>query len=331
MQKKIAITLGSLNGSCRELIDQAVAAEKLGYDAAWFGDTGYPDPLTVSGQVLAATKSIELGIAVVPAYSRTPAVLASSTGTLNELSQGRFILGLGSSSQTMIEKWHGMGFEKPLTRVRETVEMMRAMLAGEKSNYQGQTLKSHGFRMKAVEYPQKLYLAALRPKMLELAAEIGDGVVLNLFPQSALSKIMEHIEIGAKRGGKTLNDIEIVCRYQVAVGNDNSAELAMFRGFFGPYYATPVYNRFLAWCGYSDVADEITAGWTTKDRERTANAMSDELIQSIAIMGTKEQCHQRIKSDLSNGISTAMITTVSADPDKRQVTLEAFGKKAFKI
>ena len=193
MKKKMAITLGSLNGSCQDLINQAVTAEKLGYEAAWFGDTGYPDPLTLSGQVLAATNNIDLGIAVVPAYSRTPAVLASSTGTLNDLSQGRFILGLGSSSQTMIEKWHGMAFEKPLTRVRETVDLVRSMLAGDKSNYSGATVHSHGFRMKAVEFPQRLYLAALRPKMLELAAEIGDGIILNLFPESALGKIMEQL------------------------------------------------------------------------------------------------------------------------------------------
>lgn len=328
-KKTVAVTLSSITGDCDELVQQAIAAEQAGYDSAWFSDTGYPDPLTLAGTVINATKNITIGIAVVPAYSRTPAVLASSAATLNNLSQGRFVLGLGTSSQTMIENWHGLEFEKPLARMRETVTLLRSMFSGEKSNFAGQTLKSKGYRIPPSAYPQKIYLAALRPKMLELAAEIADGVVLNLFPASALPKIIEHIEIGAKRAGKSLDDIDIICRYQVAAGEDNSAELNMFRGFFGPYFATPVYNQYLAWCGYPDVAAEINAAWAAKDRVRTCTAIHDELINEIAVIGTEQQCQEKIRSAMAAGISTAMITSASADATKRDSIIAAFGSKAF--
>ena len=333
-KKQMAVTLATSNVPCQDLIDQAVVAERAGYAAAWFSDTGYPDPLTLAGSVAAATRDIDIGIAVVPAYTRTPAVLASSTATLNELSNGRFIMGLGSSSQTMIEKWHGLDFEKPLAQIRDSVAIMRAALAGEKSDYQGAARRSKGFRMPPVAHPQRIYLAALRPKMLELAAEIGDGVILNLFPRRALPQIMEHIEIGAKRGGKTLEDIEVVCRYQVAVsdpakGEDHSAEENMFRGFYGPYFATPVYNQYLAWCGFQDVADEINAGWAAKDRERVFNAISDELMHDIAILGDEPQCQAIFRQQLDGGIDTAMVTAVSPDAQKRDNTIAAFGTERF--
>ncbi len=156
---------------------------------------------------------MRLGIAVVPAYTRTPAVLANTAATINELASGRFILGLGSSSQAMMEGWHGVDFERPLTRVRETTELIRSMIAGEKSHFSGKTLRSHGYRQKPAEYPQKIYLAGLRPKMVEMAAAVGDGVLLNLLPQEALPRIMQHIAIGAEKAGKDPADVDVVCRY----------------------------------------------------------------------------------------------------------------------
>ena len=331
MTNKLALTLASNTGDCQQLIDEAVKAEQLGYDSVWFADTGYPDPLTLAGQVAAATTSVDIGIAVVPAYTRTPAVLASSTATLNEISDGRFILGLGSSSQRMIENWHGLPFDKPLGYLRETVTLLRGMLAGEKSSFEGSHLTSKGFRIKPCEHPPRIYLAALRGKMLELAAEIGDGVVLNLFPESALPKMLEHIAIGAERGGKSIDDIDIVVRYQLACADDTAAEMDMFRAFYGPYYATPVYNKFLEWCGYTDVAAAIRAGWAAKDRERTAAAMTEALISEIAVIGDRDTCQARLRRDVAAGVNTVMITPVTVDDAKRTAMIDDFSPKAFTL
>ena len=331
MNKKMGITLGTYDGGCAAVIEQAKLAEQLGYSALWFGDTGYPDPLTLAGQVIAATHSAEIGIAVVPAYTRTVPVLASSAATLNDLSQGRFILGLGSSSQTMIEGWHGLPFEKPLARIRESVALLRQIFAGKKTAFDGQTIASHGFRQPATGHPQRIYLAALRPKMLELAGEIADGVILNLYPQEALPKIIEHLRIGAERGGRDFASFDVVTRIQVAVTDDPSDEIDLFRMMYAPYFATPVYNKYLDWTGHADTARDIREGWQDKDRQRTTGALTDDLIQSIAVTGTLDSCHARIRADFDAGVSTAMITTVSPHAAVREKTLHAFGASQFEL
>ena len=143
-----------------------------------------------------------IGVAVTPVYTRTPAVLAATANALGQLLPGRFVMGLGSSSQTMMEGWHGLRLDRPVSRVKETAVMVRSMLKGEKSDFDLTTLQSHGYRQFPMESPPPVYIAALRSTMIEMAAEVGDGVIFNLWPKRALPKMMEHVRIGAERAGK---------------------------------------------------------------------------------------------------------------------------------
>ncbi len=169
-----------------------------------------------------------------------------------------------------MENWHGLDFDKPLTRVKETTQLVKQMLAGEKSDFTGETVRSRGYRQQplAEHEHQPIYMAALRAKMLEAAAEFSDGVILNLLPKRALPKMMGHIQAGGVRADKKLEDIEVVCRHMVVVTDDKESARNAFRVAFAPYYATPVYNNFLSWCGYEDVAAVIREGWAAKDREK---------------------------------------------------------------
>jgi probable F420-dependent oxidoreductase len=267
---------------------------------------------------------------VIPVFTRTPAVFASTAMTLSHLAPGRFILGLGASSHAMIEGWHGLSFTKPLTRVKETAQLVRGMLAGEKSGFEGETLRSHGYQVHPpVKAPVPIYLAALRPRMLELAAEVGDGVILNLFPFQALSRMMEHIAVGAARAGRSLADLEIVCRHQICITADRAGARETFRRFFTPYYATPVYNRFLAWAGYEEAAAAIAEGWAAKDRAKTAGAMSDALVDEIAILGTVAECRERVRALARGGITTHIVQILGGDPYHVRATLEAFSPRTF--
>ncbi len=327
--QRTALTLPDPRG-VEATIEMAKWAEAEGYDDLWFADSSGIDALTTAAAVALNTSRCRIGTAIIPVYSRTPAVLASTTHVLHKLSQGRFILGLGSSSQTMMENWHGLHFAQPLTRVKETTQLVKAMLTGEKTNYDGRTVKSHGYRQLPLEADvQPVYMAALRAKMLEAAAEFSDGVILNLFPKDALSKMMGHIQIGAERAGKQLEDIEIVCRHQVVVTDDRDAARQLIRKSFAPYYATPVYNKFLAWCGYEDVAATIREGWAAKDRARTTGALDDQLVDAIAILGSMEECHDRIREYAEMGITTHIISCVS--PGEAQQTFEAFTAKHFSL
>jgi alkanesulfonate monooxygenase SsuD/methylene tetrahydromethanopterin reductase-like flavin-dependent oxidoreductase (luciferase family) len=139
-------------------------------------------------------------------------------------------MGLGSSSQTMMGGWHGLPLDKPVTRVKETAIMVRSMLKGEKSEFDLETMSSHGYRQYPMENPPPIYIAALRSNMIEMAAEVGDGVIFNLWPKRALAKMMEHVKIGAKRAGKDWRDVEIVNRAMVLVTDDKAEARNRFRG-----------------------------------------------------------------------------------------------------
>jgi len=329
--QRIAATL-PLPPGVEATIEHARWAEARGYDDVWFADSGTGDALTLAAGVGMATERVRIGTAIIPVFTRTPAVVAASALALHHLCRGRFLLGLGASSHTMIEGWNGLEFRKPLTRVKETAELVRSMLRGAKSEYDGETVRSHGYRQEALpEGAVPLYIAGLRGKMLELAGEIGDGVVVNLFPARALPKMMESVARGAGRAGMTLADREIVCRHQVLVTDDVEAGRDAFRQLFVPYYATPVYNRFLAWCGFEGAAGDISAGWAARDRDRTARALTDELVDEIAIIGSAEACRERIRELAAGGITTHIIACPSGDPGELQRTFDAFTRDEFEL
>jgi probable F420-dependent oxidoreductase len=330
LSKRVAVTLPAGPG-LNHTIDRLTWAEQNGYPDAWFSDSGAPDTLTQVAAVAHHTSSIRIGVAVTPVYTRTPAVIAASVNVLGQVLPGRFIMGIGSSSQTIMGQWNGIPLDKPLTRVRETADLVRSMLTGAKSDFQGETVSSRGYRQAPLENPPPLYIGALRPKMIEMAAEHGDGVIFNLWPKSALPKMMEHVRIGAERAGKSLEDVEIVNRAMVLATDDKVAGRNLFRAAFAPYYATPVYNKFLAWAGYGEAADTITAGWAQKDRDKTTGALTDEMIDEIAIIGPEDEIQDRIRSDAAGGVHTSIIAPLAATPEDVQRTFDAFRGDVFQF
>ena len=328
LQKRVAVTLPG-GPKLEHTIARLKWAEDEGFPDAWFSDAGAPDTLTQIAAVGHHTTSIRIGVAVTPVYTRSPSVLAASANVIGQVIPGRFVMGLGSSSQTIMGQWNGIPLEKPVTRVKETAQLVRHMLTGEKTNFDGVTLKSHGYRQAPMDNPPPIYLAALRPKMIEMAAEVGDGVIFNLWPKSALPKMMEHVKIGAERAGKNWQDVEIVNRAMVLCTDDKAAGRNAFRAAFAPYYATPVYNKFLAWAGHSGAASTITEGWAAKDRAKTSGALSDELIDEIAIIGTEDEIRQRIREDAEGGVHTSIIAPMAATPEDLDRTFNAFRASEF--
>ncbi|MBT3330315.1 MAG: LLM class flavin-dependent oxidoreductase [Rhodospirillaceae bacterium] len=327
-RQRIAVTIPA-GPKLQDTIDLVKWAEANGYEDGWMSDSGPPDSLTMMAALAAHAPTLRLGIAVVPVYSRTPAVLAATANTLGQLMPGRVVLGLGSSSQTIMDQWHGVPMKKPLTRVKETTIMVRSMLAGEKSNFDLSTLYSKGYSQAPLEEEVPIYLAALRPKMIEMAAEIGDGVIFNMWPKEALPKMIEHVHIGAERAGKDPNEVEVVNRYLVLVTDDKEAAVEAFRARMAPYYATPVYNDFLAWAGYADVAETISEGWAERDREKTMGALSFDLANEIAVIGTADECRERIRWAGETGIHTHIIAPLPAAAEDVQRTFEAFTPENF--
>ena len=328
LSQRIAITLPA-GPDVQSSVNSIQWAEKHGYQDAWLADAGAPDSLTLCGILAGHTKAIRMGVAVTPVYTRTPAVLAATANTLGQVLPGRFIFGLGSSSETIMKGWHGQDMALPLTRVKETVTMVRAMLSGEKSAFALKTLRSQGYRQPPMDAPPPIYVAALRSKMIEMAAEHADGVIFNLWPKKALAKMMGHVKTGADKASKALNNIEIVNRCMICVTADVEQARNRFRAAFAPYYATPVYNNFLAWAGYEDAAATINAGWQEKDRAKTAAAFSDELVDEIAVIGSADYCRDRLRETAAGGVHTHIIAPQAGNIEELQATYDAFSGDNF--
>ena len=331
LEQRMAITL-PMSNRLEDNIDLVQWAEANGYHDAWFSDAGSPDSLTMLAALGTYIRKMRVGCAVTPVYTRSPAVLAATANVLGQVYPGRFVMGLGSSSEAIMTRFNGIPLEKPLTRVKETAIIVRHMLTGERTNFDLETLASNGYRQAPMDNPPPLYLAALRPKMIEMAAAYGDGVVFNLWPRKALPKMMEHVRIGAAHVGKRWEDIEIVNRKVVLVTDDKEDGYDRFRAGYAPYYANPVYNRFLAWCGYRDAASELMEGWATRDRARTAAAFSAEMIDEIALIGSVEEVQEGIRADAAAGIHTHIISPLVPidvlDPGAH-VTFSAFTGDRF--
>ena len=219
LQKRIAVTLPA-GPRIEDTIARIQWAEDNGIPDAWFSDSGAPDSLTQVAAIAHYTKNIRIGVAVTPVYTRSPSVLAASANVIGQILPGRFVMGIGSSSQTIMGQWNGIPLDRPLTRVKETTQLVKAMLTGEKTAFEGETLFSKGYRQAPMDNAPPVYVAALRPKMIEMAAEVGDGVIFNLWPKGALPKMMEAVKKGAEAAGKDPADVEIVNRAMVLCTDD---------------------------------------------------------------------------------------------------------------
>src|SRR3989441_11688214 len=221
---------------CRRVAEHA---EILGYESLWIADTGAgPDAFVVAAVAAGVTRRARIGTAVVPLYTRALPVHAAGAGSVAQLAPGRFVLGLGVSSETIVDAWGGVPFERPLTRMRETVAVLRQMLAGERVSFAGKTVRTRNFRLVSPPpRPVPIYVAALMPPMLELAGEIADGVILNFMPAEAVPRMLAHVRTGAARAGPDAAKLEGVARLQTLGADAGNRGGEAHRQMNGPPFA----------------------------------------------------------------------------------------------
>jgi probable F420-dependent oxidoreductase len=323
---RMAITIPAPFCVARGCVELAQRAEfEWGYPAIWMAEGAGPDSFTLAGAMAVSTRTIEIGTAIVPVYNRTPAVLAMSAATLAQLSGDRFILGLGSSSHAIMRDWNGCDFHAPLGHVRESVELIRQALSADKTDFEGKYFRSNGLRLGArPSRPLRIYVAALREKMCELAGEVGEGLIVNFQPASAMPQILSAYRRGAARAGRGATNDEVVCRFQVCVTNDRAKARGLVRMAFGGYLSTPVYNAFLAWCGFEPEAKAIAEAFAKRDRAGVAAAISDEIVDRIAIVGTPDECREQIAAFVKAGVTTSVIAPLATSRDEALRVYETF-------
>jgi probable F420-dependent oxidoreductase len=289
------------------------AAEDAGYTDAWSGETGGHDGFTSLALAAAWTERMRLGTGVVNVFTRGPAVLAQHAAALQDASEGRFCLGIGSSSDVIVERWNGIPFEKPRTRVRETVEFLRAALAGERATPPalggggGDGAGPGGFKLEQPpRSPVPLVVAALRERMLETAGEVGDGVFVNFTPLASLPKIMDAIHTGERAAGKEEGSSDVLCRF-FCMQADPEEALPMARFMFAAYATVPVYEQYFRWLGYGDAIDLMVEAWRAKDRGKAAELAPQELMEDIFILGDADAQRRRLEAYVEGGIKTPVL------------------------
>jgi len=302
------------------------------YHTAWTGETGGYDAIAVMATMLAHSTTLHVGSAVMPVQTRTPTLLGMSAATLGHLAPGRVAFGLGLSSRIIVEQWHGQKFAPALAQIREAVQIIRLVTAGERVNFDGAFYRVRNFRLTAPAAPVRIVLAALGPEMLELAGEIADGVVLNWIPPQAVPAAIAHLQAGARRAARSLDDFEIACFIRTCVTDDvKTARAALARDITG-YVIVDVYASFFRTAGFGAEVDAVNARWKAGDRAGAVGEISPRMLDGLGVVGDEAFARARIDAFARAGLTMPVVLpfnpAVAAGGDPRPTllrTLRAFG------
>jgi F420-dependent oxidoreductase-like protein len=326
----------SRNGrATREFV---LEAEKLGLDVCFVAEAWGSDAPSVLGYLAARTDRILLGSGVIQLGTRTPVAIAQAALTLAELSGGRFLLGLGASGPQVIEGLHGVPFARPLTRMRETVDIVRRVFAGEKVSYSGSQFQiplpggeGKPMRLSLAANPDiPIYLAALSPKMLELTGEIADGWLGTSFVPEGARAYFEPLDAGLAKAGRTRADIDVCQGAEVAFADDEDAlralvagrrkELAFSLGGMGSA-STNFYNDAYSRQGWAEVAASVRERWQAGDRDGAASMITDEMVLATTLIGTEDMVRERLRVWRDGGVDTVRLYPAGDTLDAKLTTL----------
>jgi probable F420-dependent oxidoreductase len=299
-------------GGADTAVELARAATDRGYEEIWMAEVNGGDSYALAGAVAQGLPGIRIGTAVVPAQTRTPMMHAMAAMTLSQLTNGNFILGIGLSSPNIVRDWAGQPYDKPLTRMREHVEVLRQMLSGQKTTYEGRTLSAQGFRLGGVTVGEvPIYLGALNKGMLRLTGALADGICLNMVPESALPQVLGEVRAGAEEAGRDPGAIEVVARLHVVMADDPAMGRNLIRTVFGAYAATPGYNKCFEWIGFEEEARQIREAFAKRDRAGVAMGVTDRLCDAMAVVGDRETVRARIRAYAEAGIDVCVVNPIA--------------------
>jgi 5,10-methylenetetrahydromethanopterin reductase len=294
-----------------EIVDCVKLAETLGYESAWVAEGHGGDQFAALAACAPQTSKIQLGTSITSVFVRTVPTIAMAAATVDAISGGRFVLGVGSSHRVQVEPEHGVPYGKPLTRVRETVAIIRALLRDGRVNYAGETVRIESFDLwfTPLRPAIPIYISAVFPKMTALCGEIADGIILTRSTLATAAQVRERLAEGAKGAGRNPKEILVTSLLPTAVGATRKEALdalrpglAFYAGFF------PRYNRMMTEHCFRDDAAAIAAAWSRGDREAAERAVSDALIDATSVAGTAEQCRERIEAYRRSGIDLPILS-----------------------
>jgi probable F420-dependent oxidoreductase len=286
------------------------ALPDLGYTDVWSAESNGADGFTPLALASVWAPSLRLGTAIIPAYTRGPATLAMCSATLAAAAPGRFVLGVGTSSNVIVDRWNDIDFDKPYQRVRDTVRFLRTALSGEKVKESYETFAVDGFRLGLVPpEPIPILVAALRSGMLRLAGREADGAIVNWLSAEDVRTVTPYV----REGGA---DKEIAARIFVAPTTDAETARGVARFAIAAYLSVPVYRAFHEWLGREELQPMWDA-WEAGDRKRALEVIPDSVVDEIVVHGAPEACVERIEAYVDNGVTTPVIAVLPVNVPAR--------------
>jgi probable F420-dependent oxidoreductase len=283
--------------------------EKLGYTDVWSAEADGTDAFTPLALAAAWTSTLRLGTAIVPSFTRGPALLAQSAAALAEAAPGRFALGIGTSSDVIVQRWNGIAFDEPYKRTRDMVRFLRRALTGEKVDEQYDTFTVKGFKLgrpPAVVPP--ILVAALRPGMLRLAGREADGAVINWLGADDVPKVVAEVGPGK----------EVVARIFVCPSEDAAAVRAIGRRVVAAYLNVPVYAAFHEWLGRGPLLEGMWKAWKSGDRKLALDEIPDEVVDALIIHGSASEVRATVERYMDNGVTTPALAIIPIGVELRQ-------------
>jgi probable F420-dependent oxidoreductase len=309
-----------------EIVECVRLAESLGYESAWIAEGHGGDQFALLAACAAATRRILLGTGISSVFVRSAPTIAMAAATVDHLSGGRLVLGLGSSHKVQVEPEHGVPFVQPTRRLRETVEVVRALLRDGVVSYAGEVVRIERFELWFTPLRREvpIYLAALFPPLLQLGGEIAQGVLLTWATLDAGRRAAEHAAAGARRAGRDPGGVDVASLLPCAV-DDRRADaldrmrrpIAFYAGFF------PRYHRLLAEAGFPAEVGAIKAAWDRGDRETAERLVPDALVEAVSVAGTPSACRERLARLREAGIRLPIVSPRATGPDAARAAMEA--------
>lgn len=336
---KTAIGIGSAyyNGDdWDQLVEYTKAADKMGVTQAWSAEAWGMDAIVPLAYLAGQTENIQLGTGILQISSRVPSMIAMTAQSLDTVSNGRFILGLGVSGPQVVEGLHGAAFAKPLSRLREVVEILHIGLRGEKLAYDGEhyQLPRQGGEGKAIRLSQPprpnlpIYLATLGPKSLQMTGELADGWLGTCFLPEHADVFLDDLKAGASKAGRTLDDIDIEAGGYFEISEDverliaeRKPAMAFTLGAMGSA-KTNFYNDAFCRAGYEGPAKEVQGLWVDGKRDQAIAAVPDEMVLMANLIGTEDMVKDRLKAFADSGVNTLRLSTGGNTWSERTAALE---------
>lgn len=315
-------------GRCHhEIASQAKLAEENGFESIWFTEGLGGDAFSLATACALSTEHVYLGTAVTSVFTRSPTIIAMASATVQSISDGRFRLGLGSSHRVQVQGEHGLSYGQPMQRVRETVDIVRRAFEEGKVTYTGRIFNIEGFEFRFEKKPGQIpiYLGAVFGKMLETAGEIGDGVILTLSTLDQVTRAAYHVAEGARRAGRNPSNIDLASLIDCYISkNTEKAKRVMKKSLARSVGHFPRYNRLVSEGGFAREATMIRRCWLNGNTNEAAKAVSDDLIDALAIVGPPEECRQRLEEFRNAGVALPILCPV--DEVTRGAVIETFAE-----